>query len=150
MPERIQRRRVKGFVMPAEAIYVGRPTKWGNPWRVVGAGTEPGLFGGRERVFTVDGPGNFFRGTYAREEASRLAVSLFREWVNHWPAKYRGWPDPLDVNCGLRELRGHDLACWCPLTDQHGNRFPCHADVLLQIANPEEAPADGCVEASPV
>ncbi|MGC7247308.1 DUF4326 domain-containing protein, partial [Mycobacteroides abscessus] len=28
-----------------------------------------------------------------------------------------------------RELRGHDLACWCPL-DQ-----PCHADVLLEIAN---------------
>jgi len=29
------------------------------------------------------------------------------------------------------ELGGHDLACWCPL-DQ-----PCHADVLLSIANPE-------------
>ena len=28
-----------------------------------------------------------------------------------------------------RELRGKDLACWCPL-DQ-----PCHADVLLEIAN---------------
>ena len=26
-------------------------------------------------------------------------------------------------------LRGHDLACWCPL-DQ-----PCHADVLLELAN---------------
>ena len=28
-----------------------------------------------------------------------------------------------------RELRGKDLACWCPL-DQ-----PCHADVLLELAN---------------
>ena len=28
-----------------------------------------------------------------------------------------------------RELVGRDLACWCPL-DQ-----PCHADVLLRIAN---------------
>lgn len=28
-----------------------------------------------------------------------------------------------------RELRGRDLACWCPL-DQ-----PCHADVLLLLAN---------------
>jgi hypothetical protein len=27
------------------------------------------------------------------------------------------------------ELAGRDLACWCPL-DQ-----PCHADVLLEIAN---------------
>jgi Domain of unknown function (DUF4326) len=29
------------------------------------------------------------------------------------------------------ELRGRDLACWCPL-DQ-----PCHADVLLELANGE-------------
>ena len=29
----------------------------------------------------------------------------------------------------LRELRGKDLACWCPLDK------PCHADVLLEIAN---------------
>jgi hypothetical protein len=34
----------------------------------------------------------------------------------------------------LHELRGHDLACWCPL-DQ-----PCHADVLLALANPVENP----------
>ncbi len=36
----------------------------------------------------------------------------------------------------LRQLRGKDLACWCPL-DQ-----PCHADVLLELANAaiEEAP----------
>ncbi len=31
------------------------------------------------------------------------------------------------------ELAGSDLACWCPL-DQ-----PCHADVLLEIANRGEA-----------
>ena len=28
-----------------------------------------------------------------------------------------------------RELRGRDLACYCPLDE------PCHADVLLSIAN---------------
>jgi hypothetical protein len=28
-----------------------------------------------------------------------------------------------------RELRGRDLACYCPLDG------PCHADVLLEIAN---------------
>ena len=27
------------------------------------------------------------------------------------------------------ELRGHDLACWCSLDG------PCHADVLLKVAN---------------
>lgn len=29
----------------------------------------------------------------------------------------------------LEELRGKDLACWCPLG------APCHADVLLEAAN---------------
>lgn len=28
-----------------------------------------------------------------------------------------------------RELAGADLACWCPLGE------PCHADVLLEVAN---------------
>lgn len=29
----------------------------------------------------------------------------------------------------IRELQGKDLACWCPLDK------PCHADVLLELAN---------------
>jgi len=29
----------------------------------------------------------------------------------------------------ILELRGKDLACWCPLDK------PCHADVLLRLAN---------------
>jgi hypothetical protein len=37
-----------------------------------------------------------------------------------------------------RELRGKNLACWCPLEDENGNRVPCHADVLLEIANAGE------------
>jgi hypothetical protein len=31
--KRIQRRRTKGWRMPEGAVYVGRPTKWGNPYR---------------------------------------------------------------------------------------------------------------------
>jgi hypothetical protein len=33
-----------------------------------------------------------------------------------------------------RDLRGRDLACYCPL-DQ-----PCHADVLLEFANRQRRP----------
>jgi len=29
----------------------------------------------------------------------------------------------------LRDLAGHDLACWCRLAQ------PCHTDVLLQLAS---------------
>jgi hypothetical protein len=31
-----------------------------------------------------------------------------------------------------RHLRGYNLACWCP------EGWPCHADVLLKVANAEE------------
>lgn len=95
MPVRIQRRRSKGWRMPEGAVYVGRPTKWGNPF---GAG-------------------------HSRMNASdrRDAVDLFRGWVVGLLSNGTGYP--------LGALRGKDLACWCPL-DQ-----PCHADVLLELAN---------------
>jgi len=35
----------------------------------------------------------------------------------------------VDIDDVRRELRGRDLACYCPLDE------PCHADVLLAIAN---------------
>lgn len=38
---------------------------------------------------------------------------------------------PVTVDDARRELRGRDLACYCPLNE------PCHADVLLEIANGE-------------
>jgi hypothetical protein len=45
------------------------------------------------------------------------------------PARHglHAYPSDDDIR---RELAGKDLACWCPL-DQ-----PCHADVLLDLANP--------------
>jgi hypothetical protein len=49
-----------------------------------------------------------------------MAVELYRQAFE---------PDAEDIRA---ELRGKDLACWCPL-DQ-----PCHADVLLEIANRDE------------
>lgn len=33
-PQRIQRKRTKGWKAPEGAVYVGRPTKWGNPFPV--------------------------------------------------------------------------------------------------------------------
>ena len=48
--------------------------------------------------------------------------------------QFRAWLDRMEA-CEtvraeiVRQLRGKNLACWCAL-DQ-----PCHADVLLEIAN---------------
>jgi hypothetical protein len=43
---------------------------------------------------------------------------------------YRQWLPGTDLYREVLELAGHDLMCFCPL-DQ-----PCHADVLLDLANP--------------
>ena len=41
---------------------------------------------------------------------------------------------PLTAADVRHELAGRDLACWCPLDE------PCHADVLLVVANGGAAP----------
>lgn len=108
-PQRIQRKRTKGWRMPEGAVYVGRPTKWGNP-------------------FTVGGnPSRFSTALPQTCETVEAAVECYRYFASQWMRITRGeW---------IHGLRGKHLACWCPLYDTEGNRVPCHADVLLQVAN---------------
>jgi hypothetical protein len=111
-PVRIQRRRAMGWRMPDNTIYVGRPTKWGNLWDV-------GLVScGCRSAGECDH--NQFRCETAAE-----AVEQFQ---NMWGLRLNSGKSPF-FRRQLEELRGRNLACWCPL-DQ-----PCHADVLLAIAN---------------
>jgi hypothetical protein len=42
-----------------------------------------------------------------------------------------------------RELAGRDLACWCRLDES------CHADVLLEVANPSATATAGARPATP-
>lgn len=97
--------------MPEDAIYVGRPSRWGNPWRVQ---PVPRTAWDHETPYTVvDAEGNSL-GTFRNEERARYwAVIGFRR----------------DFAGDAARLWGRDLACWCPL-DQ-----PCHADVLLELAD---------------
>lgn len=132
MPERIQRRRTKGWRLPPNTVYVGRPTKWGNPIRITVERTQRG-----GRVYRVHGSPTDVNGgpcyVFA-ETAHNFAVRFFRwDMANH----RFGTAYP-SVNEIRRELAGRDLACWCPLEDERGNPVPCHADVLLEIANSEE------------
>lgn len=77
-------------IIPEDAVYVGRPSKWGNPFRF---------------------PTDFCPTGEDCIEAYRLHITVGE-------GKY----------LPLEELRGRDLVCWCaPL--------PCHADVLLTLAN---------------
>jgi hypothetical protein len=114
-PERIQRRRTRGWRMPIDAIAVSRPGKWGNPWRVAEADGE----------YEVHNDAGESRGSFPdRAEASGAAVTAFQDGLTD---EYRA--------AARYELAGHDLACWCPLRDAQGQPWPCHADVLLRIAN---------------
>ena len=87
--------------MPEGAVYVGRPSRWGNRWRM----DEPL---GRELLWDA-----------------ATVVDLFRSDITHREGIWAMW----SLASYLAPLRGRDLACWCPL-DQ-----PCHADVLLDLAN---------------
>jgi len=109
MPERIQRRRTKGWRMPPGAVYVGRGSEWGNPYRVGEHATIYAPIGPRK-------PG--VAHGYGPLITPQVAVLLFQVYI----------ADRLE-EVVRAELNGRDLACWCPL-DQ-----PCHADVLLRIAN---------------
>jgi len=95
-PRRIQRRRDKGWRMPANTAYVGRPTIFGNPFNHSG---------------DVIADYKAWLGSYGESLFPSLAMK------RHWLLK------------ALPRLRGKDLCCWCPLDK------PCHADVLLALAN---------------
>jgi hypothetical protein len=127
-PQRIQRRRAAGWRMPPGAIYVGRPTRWGNPFQII---SIPARLGGPlhrvhdagRRVPALSSPYDMWI-TDDLLGAYMFAVRTYELHIG--PGGRYEWDDPEAM---LTPLRGRDLACWCPPTR------PCHADVLLRLAN---------------
>lgn len=107
MPERIQRKRVKGWRMPPNTVSVTRPGRWGNPF-VIGIPRRTGV-----------------KGTYEYEPTPDAATAV-RFFCEMLARPGRNFPSDAEIKT---ELRGKNLACFCRL-DQ-----PCHADVLLELAN---------------
>lgn len=113
-PIRVQRKRTKGWGMPENTVYVGRPSRWGNPFKV-------------NDFVKLGSGGNGFMywkttSEYASKEYENLdtvekVLDVYERFIKAYPPK------------GIEELRGKNLACWCPLDK------PCHADVLLKISN---------------
>lgn len=135
MPDRIQLSRAAGWRKTEGAVVVARPSIWGNPWRI----GDPGTFWLRDETIAD--------ARLLRPLDAETAVWLYRNLIAHGP-------DPIDdllpteltlsgqrrirdslrqhgsrIRARLHELRDKNLACWCPLDS------PCHADVLLEIAN---------------
>ena len=124
--KRIQRKRTKGWKMPDNTFYVGRPTKWGNPFKLVG---DIIYIDAGYRRKTLDRWVFFETGNIHR------IIHLYWSMVTkrnikgdsdiiHWKDRFK----ELD----LSELQGKDLACFCPLDK------PCHADVLIELCQKEE------------
>lgn len=95
--------------MPENTVYVGRPTRFGNPFRIGTANADDCMVCGD----------------------AEEAVIKFKSEIVTFGGGFVG----LTAEDIQRDLRGKNLSCWCPL-DQ-----PCHADVLLEIAN-QPQPAD--------
>lgn len=121
-PVRVQRQRVKGWRMPENTVSVCRPGKWGNPFAIKSVDRH-GFYPYGWKV--VGEPSVAVYGTiyHTETQAAERAVHLYRGEIEHLLAI--GARD-------LGELRGKNLACWC------AEGHPCHADVLLEIANKEE------------
>lgn len=115
-PQRMQVSRKRGFDLQAAshalnglpAKLVTRPGRWGNPFAIDEVATRYGL---------------------ARDAAQAKAVAMADQWLRGTLDEKLS-PGPAPSRDEIRaELAGHNLACWCkPGT-------PCHADVLIEIAN---------------
>lgn len=120
MPNRVQRKRTKGWTVPAGAVYVGRGRgaygRWGNPTKVVyrkdtgGWHTEHDNGAGVGVWPTADG-------------ARQFAVQAYRAHLTAHPEL---------VEAARRELAGRDLMCWCPIPEP-GKPDHCHGAVLLEL-----------------
>lgn len=118
MATRIQRKRTKDYTQPLGTIYVGRPTKWGNPFKL----TPDGRIMYKSEDRTLLDPWVYWSvsGGYTIKDV----VELYELWLTGKLHKMGLCmpPDP-------KELKGGNLSCWCPLDK------PCHADILLKYAN---------------
>jgi hypothetical protein len=122
--QRVQRKRTKGWEMPPNTAYVGRPTKWGNPFRAIF--DKDALDLDRDDIensgtwWVVDNEGNYWRSHTTKESAIAQCVKLYSSYLE---AK-------LTIGqLNLNEIIGKNLACFCKIDE------PCHADVLIEFCN---------------
>jgi hypothetical protein len=130
MPERIQLSRAKGWRMPPNTVSVARPGRWSNQYHV-------DIFG---RPLAVELFRNSVEGYWSPSKVEHLSDELARAAYRcHTQMRARLH------HANVLELRGKNLACWCHLCAEHraGRALgivcphcdPCHADVLLELAN---------------
>jgi hypothetical protein len=115
-PKRIQRKRTKGYKLPARTLCVSRPSIWGNPYSLAGFG-ELSLPLFRNTLLGI-WDGSLLD---SRPDLLSRAYDLHKAWQRQFRHRH-----PLDV---LRQtLPNYDfVACWCKESDD------CHGDDLIEL-----------------
>lgn len=108
---RLCRSRRKGVKLPDGAVYVGRPTMWGNPFMGRRWGHAKSVILHRRWLTGNLGAMSLERMGFCPAEIDALARLRSRIFAN------------------LHPIAGKDLACWCPVTSNW-----CHAEALLDLA----------------
>jgi hypothetical protein len=109
--------------MPPNTVKVDRTTRWGNPYQVTVFGRERAI-----QLFEDTITGFWSHGRFADREPDHLvdkAYAIHRQLQQRVPSCLGHFV--------RRELRGKNLACWCKPGE------PCHAAVLLKLANDPQA-----------
>lgn len=131
MPERVQRKRTAGWTAPLDAnglppIYVGRPTVYANPFRIV---REHGLW--VVRVERADGVRPRVIGDFAfKLQARKVATEEFE-------AQFSTPGGAEQAEFFARRLHGRSLMCWCELPEP-GEIDWCHGRILMELSNAKE------------
>ncbi len=112
MPQRIQLSRAKGWRMPPNTVKVDRTTRWGNPYMI---GRPVDLAMVKRWGWRFSPAGLEFVTSCAEIAVRKFAHCLFWDEAIHQHVRDK--------------LGGKNLACWCAPSE------PCHADVLLELAN---------------
>ena len=152
-PIRIQRKRIKGWQMPKNTIYVGRGSYWGNPYYVAKekcptCGTVKWFvkytgIDGREKPYPIHKYGDTIEHVCKNEkEALKKCIEEYRYYILTKDTRSIEYNRKCFYKANLfpvlSDLKGKNLCCWCPIKDDTGNKYPCHADVLLEISNQED------------
>ena len=117
-PVRFQRSRAKGYKTPENTIYVGRPTKFGNPFKL----TPDGWIMCYSINRNILDPWIYWSAAGGFDLSD--IVDLYEQWIKG-ELKQSCLPTPPDYSI----LKGKNLSCFCSLNKS------CHADVLLRLSN---------------
>ena len=103
-------KRKRGQKLPEGTVYIGRPTKWGNPYKVKG------------------------------EITPEIAIILYKEHLEQYATPYtEHYPYRKNKHMlKIHQLKGKDLACWCGEWEFGEPEIDCHGVVLMKMANAPE------------